>query len=649
MKRLFWIGLGLLCFTRLHALEVPPGWPAVQIDTGFISKLLMSEVGVFQTTKGDSLSLQEVQMLPDSAFRPALSPNFLFGLSESDYWIKVNLVNSDPQRRHLFLEVANPTLQKVIAYQFWGAHLLQADTTGIDLPFSKRPHPHQNFLFPIDLPAGDSISLLVFLGASYQPMNFNLYLWDRDARVTKQAVRESFSLGSFFLLHLLFLSMLAITSLGFGIRELWYYTAYVLFGALFVFADLGLGYRYVWGAAPYIQKVAPFLLVNLYTLFGTQFIRKFFRTQKRFPGLDRLFLISMGAISALLIVSLFHTALPLPLVHGLSVAQYLIYLVCSISFVTLFIRTMRLRNQSGWFLLGFSLHGAGIFLTILQYLRLLPKFSASAWFYEIGWPVTFSTQTTLMAGMILEIPVMLYIAFSRFKYLERQNSRQAIRLAELREKSMNDLLMGIESERRRLAQDLHDGLSVNLAAIKMKANLMEVKSQGADQKAWREIMEDLETAYEELRRISHNLPPKSLFKIGLGGALDEIVQRARTLRPEMKIHYYHNLPLLRLSKQAEVHLYRIILELLNNALKHSEASSLSIQIMEHDDQIVLTMEDNGKGYNPEKPGGDGIGLSNIKSRVAVLGGTLSIDSRPGKGAVHIITFPSNTLYSSETD
>lgn len=645
MKRCGWVILIIALWCMKAQGRTNPGeWKWIQIDSEFTSLLLTDQVGVFMA-EGPALP-DSIQLLGEGAFQRNSTANLSFGLTLKDHWLKFNLVNTGEQRKQLLLELVNPNLCLVAVYQYWKDQQLQADTSGIDLPFSHRPFPHQNFLYPIDLPSGDSLTVLIRLSPSYQPVNFNLYLWDRNYRTGQQAVKESFSLGSFFLLHFIFLSLLALTSWGFGIRELWYYAAYVLFGALFVMADLGLGYRLLWGGWPYWQKIAPFFLVNVYTILGTQFIRRFFRTKRRFAGFDKVFLGVMLSAAVLSVVALFVPALPLPWVHNLSIFQYGVYLICSVSFVLLFIRTIPMRHQSGWFLLGFSLHGAGIFITILQYLKLLPNFSASAWFFEAGWPVTFFTQTTMMAGMILEIPVMLFIAFRRFQFLEKQNNKQAERLAKLRQQSMDDLLLGIESERRRLAQDLHDGLSVNLAAIKMKANLMEVRSQGDDKKAWREIMQDLENAYEELRRISHDLPPKSLFRTGLGGALEEAIQRVRTLRPEMDIQYFNNLPLLQLSKQAEINLYRIALELINNTLKHAEATSMSLQFIYHDNQAVVTLEDNGKGFNPGKLDGDGIGLKNIRNRVGVLGGTLDIDSQPGRGAVFVITLPSESLFVS---
>lgn len=647
-KRLWAAVLILAVATTLKAERIA----SIVVDSGFTRALLNAQVVVLAEKTAASMPADSVLKLPDSAFIPLTSKSFLFGLAETSRWIRFSLVNDSPTPRHLFLEIANPNLRRIKVYQYWGDLLLQSDSAGIDFPYNQRHIAAQNFLMPVHLRPSDTIVCLIYIAPSYQPANFDLYLWQRNYRMTAQATRESLALGGFFLVHFIFLMLLVAVSLSFRIRELWYYTIYVLLGALFVFSDIGLGYRFVWSNVPYLQKIMTFLIVNLYTIFGTQFIRVYFQTRKRYPLFDQIFFVAIGISSAFVLFVLFLPLLPLKFVYLLNVLQYALFLVCSALFVALFLRTMNRKNRywSAWFLLGFSLHGAGIVLTILQYMRLLPHYSLPSWLFEIGVPLSFYTQTLMMAGMILEIPIVLFIAFARFKYILKQNEKQAGKLAELRANSMNELILGVESERRRLSQDLHDGLSVNLAAMKMKANLMEMQSEGKARDAWREMMTDLENAYDELRRISHNLPPKSLFRAGLHGALEEIIQRARMLRPEMNIMYHNNLPLLRLSKHAEVNLYRITLELLNNALKHSEATQLSVQWLLHEGEAVLTVEDNGKGFTPGKTAaGEGIGLSNVYSRVAVLGGTLSIDSRPGHGAIFVARLPEGSILAKEEE
>lgn len=643
-----WVLGGILSVvTSAQARQPAP----IMVDSGFTGALINAQVAVFEEPPGRFFSADSVMRLPDSAFARISSKTFLFGLTETSRWLRFDIVNSAPYGRNLLLEIANPNLRHIEVFQYWNGLIIEQDSAGIDFPFHQRPAALQNFAFPVRMKGLDTITCLVHVAPAYQPANFDLYLWQRNHRITEQDLRESMAWGGFFLVHLIFLLFLGVVAGSFQLRELWYYAVYVFLGAFFVFSDIGLGYRFLWSDAPYIQKVASFVLANLYTIFGTQFIRSYFSTPRRHPYFDHVFFAAIAVSVSFLLFVLFVPLLPLRFVHLLNILQYALFLVCSISFVALFLRTLKVRMRlwSAWFLLGFSLHGAGIVITLLQYMRLLPNYSLSAWLYEMGFPLTFNTQTLMMAGMIMEIPIVIYIAFARFRYLMRQNQIQAAKLAELREKSMNDLLLGMESERRRLSQDLHDGLSVNLAAMKMKANLMEMRSQGKEKTAWRELMSDLGNAYEELRRISHNLPPKSLFRSGLHGALEEIIQRARTLRPEMNILYVNNLPLLRLSKQAEVNLFRITLELFNNALKHAEATQLSIQWLHHEEEAVLTVEDNGKGFAPDKVAGDGIGMANVRNRAALLSGEVVVDSSPGHGATIVVRVPNHAIFAEQEE
>jgi signal transduction histidine kinase len=221
--------------------------------------------------------------------------------------------------------------------------------------------------------------------------------------------------------------------------------------------------------------------ICLYTIFGTQFIRLYFNTRKRFPVFRANFLLRHCRllVPCLMFITVypgfaiaFRTYIEYTFVHRFfGVQRSICCLVC------LYTLSRKSKLWSVWLLLGFSLHGVGIVVTLLQYMRLLPQYSLAEGLYEAGFPLTFHTQILMMAGMTLEIPVVLYTAFARFKYVMKQNQTQAVKLAELRRKSMNDLLLGIESERRRLSQDLHDGLGVSLAAMKMKANLMEMRAE----------------------------------------------------------------------------------------------------------------------------------------------------------------------------
>lgn len=156
-------------------------------------------------------------------------------------------------------------------------------------------------------------------------------------------------------------------------------------------------------------------------------------------------------------------------------------------------------------------------------------------------------------------------------------------------------MMGIEHERQRIAQDLHDGLGVLLSTIKMKLSI-ENETEQKQQKLGN-LMGDIDIALEDIRGISRNLMPITLSKLGFNRAIEELIQNIRISNPNLDIELIKIVDNERLIEPVGVNLYRIIQELLQNVLKHSKASELIIQLFSRDDVFVLMVEDNGVGFD----------------------------------------------------
>ena len=146
-----------------------------------------------------------------------------------------------------------------------------------------------------------------------------------------------------------------------------------------------------------------------------------------------------------------------------------------------------------------------------------------------------------------------------------------------------------------------------------------------------------ETAHE-VRRISHNMASKTLIKFGFEAAVKDLAETLSS--DELSIHFAcSDLPN-DLSSDMQLNLYRVIQELLGNVMKHSKASLCNIDITGYDDELVILVEDNGRGFDPEKKSEhQGIGLSNVKVRVEHLDGTIEFDSSPEHGTTVIVNIP----------
>ena len=150
----------------------------------------------------------------------------------------------------------------------------------------------------------------------------------------------------------------------------------------------------------------------------------------------------------------------------------------------------------------------------------------------------------------------------------------------------------------------------------------------------------LDEAAAELRSISHNIMPATLSKLGLVAALQNIIGKISG-RSGLQINFTaHDLEQ-RIEETTEISIYRIVLELINNIVKHAKADKVSIQLVKYPEYINVIVEDNGRGFDHQKALEEkkGIGLGNVLSRVEFLKGTVDIDSAPGKGTTVIVEIP----------
>ena len=222
--------------------------------------------------------------------------------------------------------------------------------------------------------------------------------------------------------------------------------------------------------------------------------------------------------------------------------------------------------------------------------------------------------------------------------LEKEKLIQLQRINELeKEKQLaasEAVLRGQEEERKRLAKDLHDGLGGMLSGIKfsfsnMKENIIMTPE---NLRAFERSMDMLDSSISELRRVAHNMMPESLIRFGLEISVRDIC-RDITNSGALNVSFQaFGLNELKADQQVQIIIYRIIQELLNNIMKHAAAKSAIVQLTLRNGRLNITVEDDGKGFDPNLIDiSNGMGLSNLKSRVDYLGGRLEIESEPGKG------------------
>ncbi len=224
--------------------------------------------------------------------------------------------------------------------------------------------------------------------------------------------------------------------------------------------------------------------------------------------------------------------------------------------------------------------------------------------------------------------------------IKQQNDKiNQQKIKELQDKiqinSMQSMLTGQELERERISKDLHDSLGGLLSTIKLQVdNLRSKESKVELIPEYKKATQLLDTAVGEVRSISQNLQPVALNKLGLIAALNDLINRYNTSSgPEIHFHHF-GIPA-RLDQMVSLGIFRIIQEIMNNAIKHAKASEIIVQLNHEDEHIIIHVEDDGVGFD-SKLKYRSMGLENIKSRVNYLKGTIEIDSRPNYGTSYLI-------------
>jgi signal transduction histidine kinase len=224
------------------------------------------------------------------------------------------------------------------------------------------------------------------------------------------------------------------------------------------------------------------------------------------------------------------------------------------------------------------------------------------------------------AVLLLSALVFLWLQNRNNKRIAREKARQ-------KQISIDAFIEGEEKEKMRIGRELHDGIAQEVVGIKLA-----MQQQQADPK----LIEELTRVSLDIRTISHELMPQTLKMYGLKLAIEDSCQKI--LGPS-GIHYEisTNLPEERLPEKIEITLYRIFQELVHNIIKHSQATEVLVQLRKMSTHILFVVEDNGRGLTEEKT--NGIGISNLRSRVQLVEGNLQYDSIENEGTTAIVRVP----------
>ena len=283
------------------------------------------------------------------------------------------------------------------------------------------------------------------------------------------------------------------------------------------------------------------------------------------------------------------------------------------------------KYRLSWILLSlsFSLMAVRKIIQLFEYFRGTPSYT---------WQMIDEWIGVLVSFMLIVGVILIREIFYSLKKAETDRIKTEKRV-------LNAIIYTEENERKRFANDLHDGLGPILSTVKMSLSSLSPRiNDPSGTVILNNTVHLVNEAISTIKDISNNLSPHILSNFGLTSAINTFTTKINQTKI-VEIDFKSNMEHQRIESDKEVVIYRAVCELINNAIRHSGASRIEIELNKHDKFITLQFSDNGRGFDTSSLSREdtkGMGLSNIETRVKTVEGIFILESTPGKGTSALI-------------
>ncbi len=555
----------------------------------------------------------KIANLPDGAFQPLKETGISFSPQKAVHWVKFYVKNESLESKKIILEIRNPRINKLQVYLAGENGLITPfQLSGDDFPFHNRLVKHRYFLFPFTVAVGEVQTVYVYADKYSETILLKMLLYDEN--YFQEADQTSTFIFSLYIGVLLCICLLiGIASLFVRKLLLLYFLLYSASVSLILIAWTGLGFQYFWPNHPYFNSICGNLF-NIVALVSLMVLtRTYLETKKHFPRFDLLLVYLHYLLVTFLLYLFFYRLFSDSIGHVIVILGMFFQLLYMGSIFMITLLTYRKESNLDHlvFLSGFFF---ALLASIVHLLVNLDVFDSNL-----------VIENIVFLGFLLDIFALLFIISNEIRKAFIKNLELRNSVNKWKVEAAIALLEGQRVERQRLSQELHDGLSIHFATLKMRmSNLLGEFQNGALKIEAEKLLNGMGKIAELIRNFTHALAPLDLSEQTLKEAITDLVFDIETLTPDLTIEsslddFQEN----SLSELACHTIYQCLQELLNNALKHSMATYITIQLSTKPEEVILIVKDNGKGFDAAHRE-RGIGLKNIQSRAAFLNGKLSI-------------------------
>jgi signal transduction histidine kinase len=552
------------------------------------------------------------------------SEELFFPPKQLCYWADFKIENKTAFDREILLEVSKPDLDHLQLFVLDSLNqvIKTFPLTGDHVPFKQHPTSFRYFTFPLQIAAHSKYRYLMFFEKYSAFLQLDLKLYSNQSYIEQKQwidIKEAGYIVLFLIMSLiaLFLFIVLKTRLAF------YYFLYVSCYFVYWIAYLGWGTQTLWPSSlGFNDQIRNYLHLCGLTLTGL-ILKDFCNLAITLPRWNKFLTILLISTPFIFLYIFYFPLAPLSIRRFGFITCWIIGTLLAVSiFIIGVIHLIKYREKSVFLLL--LAHFAIVFGTILFFITILNLLEG--FHFSFGNFFSFTFFSTVLLS---------YIVANKMLIIQKEHQVQQKELTEAKQRALTNIIIGQEIERQQISQRLHDSISITLATLKMKFSSV----FDTDRVENEDIYMDLDEISEEVRNISHELSPVSLSEGNLANAIKDSLGRVQYLAPELKIVFNHQLLNEEIVDTAiKKALFFISQELLYNIVKHANANKVELDIRIKDEKIIYTLIDDGQPFDSEEDK-KGIGFHNIKARLQLLNGTLTLSPNQQQGMTRMIVIP----------
>lgn len=508
------------------------------------------------------------------------------GVTNAIWWVRFPLENKTNQVQNLLLEIGNQDINQLQLFIVRENEIERSMLTGDAFPFEQRPIHHRHFLFPFQIRPSEKVMCYLMSNKHSEAYVMPVELWK------KQSFLESDNHSSYLngiYLGLLLVYIFTPLLLLFFLRKriILYYFLLAITLSFYILGTLGFGFQFFWtNASPDFNKVIRPSLAGIQFLFLLLLVIEFLREKTHFHQLLKILVLGKNIILTLLPIAIL-TAFFL---MGTTYSEVVNGIILKFQFILifgLFAIAMILMGLDFWKSRDIKMVGMGFVIFAHLYTFALSMLNN---FGKLNTGPDF--QNILLLNIGVEWIVVSSILFSEYwklfhqkKELENDNLLQSLKIA-------STLLQSQENERQKIGEALEKNLQSFLSQTQEK--LLVEQNRFTSNLHFQKIQELLNQSKEEIRRISNNIFPNSIANENIEHSvlnLCEEINKSNTLKVDCQFYNITHT----FSGTKKIYLYRILQELLNNVVKHANATQTKITIKQIENELEIVVDDDGNG------------------------------------------------------